>query len=103
VVRSATIVDEGALDAYPLKAMMYSVAPVVRVAVKTKNAADLPKLVKGLRHLAKSDFLLQLTTSESGEHIVAGVGELHLEIALKDLKDFMGDTEIEVSYHPITF
>lgn len=35
---------------------------------------------------------------ETGEHIVAGAGELHLEICLKDLQDdFMGGAEIKVS------
>jgi len=38
---------------------------------------------------------------ETGEHIVAGAGELHLEICLKDLQDdFMGGAEIKVSLAP---
>ena len=73
-------------------------SPVVRVAVDCKNAADLPKLVEGLKRLAKSDPLVQITQEESGENIIAGAGELHLEICLKDLQeDFMGGTEIRVS------
>ena len=67
--------------------MKYSVSPVVRVAVEAKNPKDLPNLVKGLAMLAKSDPLVQCTTEESGEHIVAGCGELHLEICLKDLEE----------------
>jgi len=67
--------------------MKYSVSPVVRVAVEPKNPSDLPKLVEGLKRLAKSDPLVQCYTEESGEHIVAGAGELHLEICLKDLRD----------------
>ena len=71
--------------------MKYSVSPVVRVAVEVKNAQDLPKLVEGLKRLSKSDPLVVCTSDEnSGEHIVAGAGELHLEICLKDLQeDFM--------------
>jgi elongation factor 2 len=38
--------------------MKYSVSPVVRVAVEPKNAADLPKLLEGLRRLSKSDPLV---------------------------------------------
>jgi len=38
--------------------MKYSVSPVVRVAVRCKNAGDLPKLVEGLKKLAKSDPLV---------------------------------------------
>ena len=73
--------------AHPLKVMKFSVSPVVRVAVEPKHASDLPKLVEGLRRLAKSDPCVLTETTESGEHIVAGAGELHLEICLKDLQD----------------
>ena len=66
--------------------MKFSVSPVVRVAVEPRNAADLPKLVEGLKRLAKSDPMVQCMIEESGEHIIAGAGELHLEICLKDLE-----------------
>ena len=56
------------------KDMKYSVSPVVRVAVDVKNPQDLPKLVEGLKRLAKSDPLVVCMTEESGEHIVAGCG-----------------------------
>jgi hypothetical protein len=69
--------------AHNMKVMKFSVSPVVRVAVEVKNAADLPKLVEGLKRLSKSDPCVQTWTSETGEHIVAGAGELHLEICLK--------------------
>jgi len=73
--------------AHNMKCMKFSVSPVVRVAVECRNAADLPKLVEGLKRLAKSDPLVLCIIEESGEHIVAGAGELHLEICLKDLED----------------
>jgi elongation factor 2 len=77
--------------ACPIKAMKFSVAPVVRVAVEPKQASDLPKLVEGLNRLAKSDPCVQVSHEETGEHIIAGAGELHLEICLKDLEeDFAG-------------
>eukprot|EP00042_Codosiga_hollandica_P038087 m.306021 g.306021 ORF g.306021 m.306021 type:complete len:841 (+) comp55303_c1_seq1:60-2582(+) len=74
-------------NAHNLKVMKFSVSPVVRVAVECKNPADLPKLVEGLKRLAKSDPMVQCIIEESGEHIVAGAGELHLEICLKDLEE----------------
>lgn len=73
--------------AHNMRQMKFSVSPVVRVAVDCKNPSDLPKLVEGLKRLAKSDPMVQITTEESGEHIVAGAGELHLEICLKDLEE----------------
>ncbi|MCL4143853.1 UNVERIFIED_CONTAM: hypothetical protein GTU68_064263 [Idotea baltica] len=74
-------------EAHNLKVMKFSVSPVVRVAVEPKNPSDLPKLVEGLKRLAKSDPMVQCIIEESGEHIVAGAGELHLEICLKDLEE----------------
>jgi elongation factor 2 len=73
--------------AHNLKVMKFSVSPVVRVAVEAKNPGDLPKLVEGLKRLAKSDPMVQCIIEESGEHIIAGAGELHLEICLKDLEE----------------
>ena len=45
------------------------------------------KLPRSAYHLrSKSDPLVVCTTEESGEHVIAGCGELHVEICLKDLK-----------------
>jgi len=74
-------------EAHNMKQMKFSVSPVVRVAVEPKNPADLPKLVEGLKRLANSDPMVQCMIEESGEHIIAGAGELHLEICLKDLEE----------------
>ena len=88
LVKSGTITTSEV--AHNFKIMKFSVSPVVRVAVEAKNPSELPKLVEGLRRLAKSDPCVQCITEESGEHIVAGAGELHLEICLKDLEEFCG-------------
>merc|ERR1719428_1493682 len=74
-------------DAHNIADMKYSVSPVVKVSVKPKDGKDLPKLVEGLKKLSKSDPLVVCSTEESGEHIIAGCGELHVEICLKDLRD----------------
>jgi elongation factor 2 len=67
--------------------MKYAVSPVVRVAVSAKNAQDLPKLVEGLKKLSKADPLVQCITEESGEHVIAGCGELHVELSIKNLEE----------------
>ena len=104
IIKSATVTDEGCKEAYPLRDMKYSVSPVVRVAVEAKNAADLPKLVEGLKRLSKSDPLVVCSIEESGEHIVAGAGELHLEICLKDLQDdFMNGAPLKISEPVVSF
>eukprot|EP00591_Stephanopyxis_turris_P009503 CAMPEP_0195522194 /NCGR_PEP_ID=MMETSP0794_2-20130614/20093_1 /TAXON_ID=515487 /ORGANISM="Stephanopyxis turris, Strain CCMP 815" /LENGTH=851 /DNA_ID=CAMNT_0040651887 /DNA_START=127 /DNA_END=2682 /DNA_ORIENTATION=+ len=90
-------------DACCIKTMKFSVSPVVRCAVEPKNSADLPKLVEGMKRLAKSDPMVLCYTEESGEHIIAASGELHLEICLQDLQnDFMG-TEVKVSDPVVSF
>merc|ERR1712188_23034 len=85
ILKSGTITDIE--DAHNITAMKYSVSPVVKVAVKPKDGKDLPKLVEGLKKLSKSDPLVVCTTEESGEHVTAGCGELHVEICLKDLRE----------------
>merc|ERR1711872_432871 len=85
LVKTGTITTSK--EAHNMKVMKFSVSPVVRVAVEPKNPADLPKLVEGLKRLSKSDPMVQCTIAESGEHIVAGASELHLEICLKDLEE----------------
>jgi elongation factor 2 len=83
--------------------MKYSVSPVVRVAVRAKHAQDLPKLVDGLKKLAKSDPLVLVTHEETGEHIIAGCGELHIEICLNDLKKEFTNIEIVESDPIVTY
>ncbi|KAK9456599.1 P-loop containing nucleoside triphosphate hydrolase protein [Dipodascopsis uninucleata] len=83
--------------AHNLKVMKFSVSPVVEVAVEVKNANDLPKLVEGLKRLSKSDPCVLTKISESGEHIVAGTGELHLEICLKDLEEDHAGIPLKIS------
>eukprot|EP01101_Sappina_pedata_P006285 TRINITY_DN308_c1_g1_i1.p2 TRINITY_DN308_c1_g1~~TRINITY_DN308_c1_g1_i1.p2 ORF type:complete len:835 (-),score=436.16 TRINITY_DN308_c1_g1_i1:103-2607(-) len=95
LVKSGTITTSE--TAHNIKVMKFSVSPVVRVAVEPKNPADLPKLVEGLKRLSKSDPCVQCYIEESGEHIVAGAGELHLEICLKDLAEEFAGIEIRTT------
>merc|ERR1712160_165410 len=95
ILKSGTLTT---LDtAHNIVAMKYSVSPVVKVAVKVKDGKELPKLVEGLKKLSKSDPLVVCTTEESGEHVIAGCGELHVEICLKDLREEYAQCEFTVS------
>merc|ERR1711981_1435074 len=95
ILKSGTITTID--DAHNIRDMKYSVSPVVKVAVKPKDGKDLPKLVEGLKKLSKSDPLVVCTTEESGEHIIAGCGELHVEICLKDLRDEYAQCDFTMS------
>merc|ERR1719321_953820 len=85
VLKSATLSTFE--DSHNIAMMKYSVSPVVKVSVRPKDGKDLPKMVEGLKKLSKSDPLVVCTIEESGEHVIAGCGELHVEICLKDLRD----------------
>ena len=102
LLKSGTITTSE--EAHNIVTMKYSVSPVVRVSVEPANAADLPKLMEGLKRLAKSDPLVQCFTAATGEHIVAGAGELHLEICLKDLRDdFMKGAPVKIGKPVVSF
>jgi len=101
LMKQGTISDHE--DAHNIRVMKYSVSPVVRVAVEPKNASDLPKLVEGLKKLSKSDPLVLCYTEASGEHIIAGCGELHIEICLKDLVEEYAKCEIKKSDPVVTY
>eukprot|EP00899_Mesostigma_viride_P009973 jgi/Mesvir1/18978/Mv18943-RA.1 len=104
IAKTATLTGENDEGAHVLRQMKFSVSPVVRVAVECKVASDLPKLVDGLKRLSKSDPMVQCTIEETGEHIIAGAGELHLEICLKDLQEeYMGGAEIKVGNPVVSF
>jgi elongation factor 2 len=104
ITKNATLTGEKEVDAHPIQAMKFSVSPVVHVAVQCKVASNLPKLAEGLKRLAKLDPMVLCMIEASGEHIIAGAGELRLEICLKDLQDdFMGGAEIIVSEPVVSF
>ncbi|MCA0269349.1 MAG: elongation factor G [Bacteroidetes bacterium] len=61
--------------------------PVIRIAIEPKTKADLDKLGIGLGKLAEEDPTFKVQTDEeTGQTIIAGMGELHLEILVDRLK-----------------
>lgn len=65
----------------PFESIRHVSEPVITVSVEAKHTKDLPKLVEVLRQVAKEDPTLQITLNEeTGEHLMAGMGELHLEV-----------------------
>ena len=86
LVKTGTLVSD--INASPIISMKYSVSPVVRRAIKPKMANDITKLVTGIQKLIKSDPLLLYI--HTAEHIIAGAGELHLEISMTALQELSG-------------
>ena len=61
--------------------------PVIRIAIEPKTKADSDKLGTGLQKLAEEDPTFQVSTDdETGQTIIAGMGELHLEVIVDRLK-----------------
>ena len=85
-------------DFTPFEAIRHYSEPVVTVAVEPKSMKDLPKFIDALRALAKSDASLQVTTNqETGEALLAGMGELHLEITVYRIEE---EQNIKVKVSP---
>ncbi len=78
-------------DATPFEAIRHYSEPVVTVAVEPKSMKDLPKFIGALHGLAKADASLEVSTNqETGEALLAGMGELHLEITVYRLEEEQG-------------
>lgn len=73
-------------DAVVLEQMDFP-EPVIRISIEPKTKADGDKLGAGLQKLAEEDptFLVS-TDDETGQTIIAGMGELHLEVLVERLK-----------------
>jgi len=85
-------------DMVPFEAIKHVSEPVMTVAVEAKNMRDLPKVVEVLRQVAKEDPTLQVTINEeTGEHLLAGMGELHLDVTVTRLQR---DKNVELKTSP---
>jgi len=84
-----TLSEGGPME--PFESIKHFSAPVVTKAIEPKNPADLPKLIEVMRSLAKADPTLRVTIDEeTGEYLIAGMGELHLEITEYRIKNERG-------------
>uniref|UniRef100_A0A6B2KY02 Tr-type G domain-containing protein n=1 Tax=Arcella intermedia TaxID=1963864 RepID=A0A6B2KY02_9EUKA len=90
LVKSGTITSDP--TASPITPMKFSVSPIVQRAICPNNLAQLKKFTEGLKRLEKSDPCLKVIFSEkSSEMIIAGAGELHIEVAIGELADILGE------------
>ena len=87
-LKTTTTGDTLAVESAPivLESMTFP-EPVISVAVEPKSKADQDKLGSGLARLADEDPTFRVTTDdETGQTLIAGMGELHLEIIVDRLK-----------------
>lgn len=73
----------------PFEDMKYVSEPVITVAVEPRNPMDLPRFDEAVGRLSIEDPNIAVTIDQkTGEYLVSGMGELHLETALKLLADY---------------
>ena len=94
-----TLVDSAHKDVMaPFECIRYVSEPVITMAVEPKHPKDLPRLVDAMNRLSIEDpNLLTTINQETGEYLLRGMGELHLETAVKFLRDYGGGLEIVTS------
>jgi elongation factor 2 len=65
----------------PFESIEHISEPVITKSVEAQNMDDLPKLIQTLQQVAKEDPTIQIEINEdTGEHLISGQGELHLEV-----------------------
>jgi len=78
----------------PFEQIKHYSEPVVTKSVEAKNTKDLVRLIDVLRSVAKEDPTIKIELNpETGEHLISGMGELHLEIVEYKIKR---DKKIEI-------
>ncbi|MEB2793713.1 MAG: elongation factor EF-2 [Caldisphaeraceae archaeon] len=85
-------------QAAPFEQMHYISEPVVTSAIEPLKLQDLPKMIDALKKLTLEDPNLVIKINEeTGEYLISGMGQLHLEIAMWMLKELYG---VEVKASP---
>jgi len=100
-----TVVDVAYKDEVAhFEQIKYVSEPVMTITVEPKNPADLPRLVETMRKISMEDpNLLIDINEETGEYLISGVGELHLEISLEFLREYAGGMEIIASKPSVVY
>jgi elongation factor G len=96
-LKSTTTGDTLAIDTAPIRLeSMEFPDPVISVAIEPKTKADQDKLGQGLSRLAEEDPTFRVRTDEeTGQTLIAGMGELHLEIIVdRLLREFSVDANV---------
>jgi elongation factor 2 len=75
-----TVCDQTLVDMPAFEEIKHIFEPVVTKSIEPKNAMELPKLINVLKQLSREDNTLKIKINqETGEYLISGLGELHLE------------------------
>jgi len=82
----------------PFESIKHIFEPVVTESIEAKKPADLPKLIEVLKTIQKEDPTVKVEIDEeTGQHLISGMGELHLEVIANRIKTEKG---VDVSASP---
>jgi len=82
----------------PFEAIQHIFEPVITKAIKAKRPQDLPRLIEILRLVVKKDPTIKIEIDEeTGQHLMHGMGELHLEVIENRITN---DNDIEIETSP---
>lgn len=101
IIKSATISSTLACPAF--RPMVFAAAPIVRVAIEPLIASDMPALMNGMKLLNQADPSVEVYVQETGEHVLATAGEVHLKKCIDDLHKLYAKIELRVSDPIIPF
>ncbi|XP_020603142.1 elongation factor-like GTPase 1 isoform X1 [Orbicella faveolata] len=101
VLKSATI--SSTVSCPPFTALPIEARPIVRVAVEPVHPADMPALARGMRLLNQADPCVETLVQETGEHVIVGAGEVHLQRCIDDLKQRFACIKLNVSAPIVPF
>jgi len=86
----------------PFERIKYVSEPVITIAIEPKHPKELPRLIDVMQRLAIEDpNLVTSINKETGEYLLSGMGELHLEIAVKFLREYAGGNLEIVTSKPL--
>ncbi|WP_410765804.1 elongation factor EF-2 [Haloferax sp. DFSO60] len=75
----------------PFESIEHISEPVITKSVEAERMDDLPKLIQTLQQVAKEDPTIRVEINEdTGEHLISGQGELHLEVITQRIRDNQG-------------
>ncbi|MDQ2056101.1 MULTISPECIES: elongation factor EF-2 [Halobellus] len=79
------------IEMTPFESIEHISEPVITKSVEAKNMDDLPKLIETLQQVAKEDPTIRVEINEdTGEHLISGQGELHLEVITQRIQKNQG-------------
>ena len=104
VAKTATITSAGAADEVEVfKPLAIPGIATMKLAVEPLQPNELPKMTGALRKISKSYPSARTKVEESGEHVLLGVGELHLDCMMHDLRHMYSDMEVKVADPSVSF